>query len=173
MSDQLMAHLLQSQGGSGGQGAPSLSDIDSDGDGAINKTEMEALDTSKSGSTDTSRADRMFAAMDTNGDGSVSATEKSAFDEQMAADGPHGGHHGGHHGGPEGLGGPPQGLPPGDMGMGDAVSTSSASSTLSSTDPVSDFASLLKDLQGAIESYSQTSLQSMASASPSSLSVAA
>jgi len=158
-----MGALLQSQGvdghqgGSGHGGPPELSDIDSDGDGAISQTEMEAFDTSKSGRTDTTRADEMFAAMDTDGDGSVTSTEKSAFDDQMAANGP--------------QGGPPPGPPPG--GMGNATSTSSASSLFSSSDSASDIASLLKELQGAIDSYSQTSLQSMASASASSLSVAA
>ncbi len=168
-----MGALLQSQGAEGHQGGPghggdqngppSLSDIDSDGNGAISKTEMEAFDTSKTGSTDTTRADQMFASMDTDGDGSVTSSEKSAFDEQMQANGPQGG--------PQGAGGPPPGPPPG--GMGDATATTSAASTFSSTDPATDIASLLKELQSAIEAYSSGSLQSMASASASSLSVAA
>lgn len=159
-----MSSLLGAQQGQGpGEhgGAPELSDIDSDGDGAISKTEMETFDTSKSGGTDTTRADQMFSGMDSDGDGSVTATEKSAFDSEMAANRPQGG--------PQGAGGPPSGPPP----SGDATATSSASSAFSSTESTTDFASLLKDLQSAIEAYSSDSLKSMASASASSLSVAA
>lgn len=165
MSDALMGKLLQSQGADGHQGGqegpPSLSDIDSNGDGALSQAEMEAFDTSKSGSTDTTRTDQMFSAMDSDGDGSVTATEKSAFDGEMAANRPQRG--------PQEVGGPPPGPPP----SGDVTATSSAASAFSSTESTTDFASLLKDLQSAIEAYSSNNLKSMASASASSLSVAA
>ncbi|HTM80752.1 hypothetical protein [Asticcacaulis sp.] len=154
LSDRLMSGLLgaqQVQGEGEHGGAPELSDMDSDGDGAISKTEMEAFDTSKSGSTDTTRADQMFSVMDSDSDGSVTATEKSAFDSEMAANRP--------------RGGPPP--------AGDATANSSASSAFSSMESSTDFASLLKDLQSAIEAYSSDNLKSMASASASSLSVAA
>lgn len=129
MSDALMGKLLQSQGADGHRGGqegpPSLSDIDSDGDGALSKSEMEA------------------------------------FDGEMAANRPQRG--------PQEVGGPPPGPPP----SGDVTATSSAASAFSSTESTTDFASLLKDLQSAIEAYSSDNLKSMASASASSLSVAA
>ena len=118
LSSDTMGGLLQAQGGStGGQGSapmgpppggragrpPSLSDIDSDGDGSISKTEFEAFgvsnsqDTSSAASTSstsstsgTSKADEMFSTMDTNGDGSVSADEKTAFDKTMQSNRPSG-----------------------------------------------------------------------------------
>jgi hypothetical protein len=79
---------LQGQGANGAGGPQSLfSQLDTDGDGSISKTEFEnAL--SQSG-VDTSSADALFSKLDQNGDGSVSQSELSS-----AA---HRGHGHGHH----------------------------------------------------------------------------
>jgi hypothetical protein len=99
--------------------------------------------------------------IDRDGDGALSKSEMEAFDGEMAANRPQRG--------PQEVGGPPPGPPP----SGDVTATSSAASAFSSTESTTDFASLLKDLQSAIEAYSSDNLKSMASASASSLSVAA
>jgi hypothetical protein len=103
LSSDTMGGLLQAQGDGhmgpppGNGGPPSLSDIDTDGDGSISKTEFESFGASKSAKTssasstaDTSKADEMFSKMDTNGDGSVSADEKTAFDKTMQTNHPSG-----------------------------------------------------------------------------------
>ncbi len=99
LSSDTMGGLLQNQGPPPGEhkGPPSLSDIDSDGDGAISQSEMQSYDQSVHGNSDTSKADALFAKMDADGDGSVSADEKTAFDSQMKA------HHGPHQGPPPGA----------------------------------------------------------------------
>ena len=68
-----------------------MSDLDSDGDGAISKAELQkasqaASASSSSGSSTTSNSstssiDELFSALDTNGDGSIS---KSEFEASMA-----------------------------------------------------------------------------------------
>jgi len=89
-SSGMMAALmaLQGQGTSGtnGSGGPQslFSQLDTDGDGSISKSEFESA-LSQSG-VDTQSADALFGKLDQNGDGSVSQSELSS-----AA------HHGHHH----------------------------------------------------------------------------
>ncbi|MBW8882551.1 MAG: EF-hand domain-containing protein [Asticcacaulis sp.] len=119
LSPETMGGLLQAQGGQvaqqgaspgGGGEAPSLSDIDSDGNGSISKTEFESFGASKpDGTSSTSKADVMFSKMDTNGDGSVSADEKTAFDKTMQSNRPSG---------------PPPGPPPSGQASGSSDGTS-------------------------------------------------
>src|SRR5450631_667192 len=69
-----------------------LKDLDSDGDGAISKSELakasqaaassSSSSTSSKASTDSSSLDELFKAMDADGDGSVSKSELSAFMEK-------------------------------------------------------------------------------------------
>jgi len=107
LSSDTMGGLFQAQGGpppgpapgpppgqsasqAGGFTPPSLSDIDSDGDGSLTQSEMQAYGTSVRGDTDTTRADELFGKMDTDGDGTVTADEKTTFDSQMAPRAQHG-----------------------------------------------------------------------------------
>ena len=105
-SDGTMAALmaLQGQGASGADGSGGsqslFSQLDTDGDGSISKTEFESA-LGQSG-VDTSSADALFSKLDQNGDGSVSQSELSS-----AAHRGHGHGHG-HHmdaGGAQGAGG--------------------------------------------------------------------
>jgi len=102
-----------------------LKDLDSDGDGAISKSELakasqaaansSASSTSKADSADSASLDKLFKAMDTDGDGSVSKSELSAFMEKA---------------------GPPQGPPPaGGSSPSGGPPPSSTSSSSHSTDP--------------------------------------
>jgi hypothetical protein len=158
MSSGTMGGLLQNQGPPpGGQGGPSsLSEIDSDGDGSISQTEMEAYEQSVHGNTDTSKADQLFARMDTDGDGSVSADEKTAFDAQMKA------HHGHHHHGP----------PPGvDQASGQTatpVSTADgqAGEATTNDDGSANLADLLQQLMTAVQAYQSTGSATTTAANP-------
>lgn len=157
MSSDTMGGLLQAQGDEGRVGPPSLSDIDSDGNGGLSKTEFESFASSKTGITasaspasDTSKADEMFSKMDTNGDGSASAGEKAAFDKKMEANRP--------------SGPPLSGMASADFGsMSDTGSQSTAD--------------MMQQLLAALQSYasasSSTSSNSAATTSTSTTSVAA
>jgi hypothetical protein len=92
-SDTLSA-LLSLQG-TGGSGTSSLfSQLDTDGDGAISKTDFEkALDSS---GVDASSADNIFAQIDKDGDGIVSQDELAATAERVHHHGGGGGAHGAH-----------------------------------------------------------------------------
>jgi hypothetical protein len=98
---------LQGQGTNGAGGAQSLfSQLDTDGDGSISKSEFEnALNQS---GVDTSSADALFSKLDRNGDGSVSQSELSSSAHRGRGHG-HGHHHtqadgsGGAQGGDQGL----------------------------------------------------------------------
>jgi len=69
-----------------------MADLDTDGDGAISKAELQkasqAASASSSGgssttsNSSTSSIDELFSALDTNGDGSISKSELSAFIEK-------------------------------------------------------------------------------------------
>ena len=112
-----------------------LKDLDSDGDGAISKSELakasqaaassSSSTTSAKDSKNTSSLDDLFKAMDADGDGSVSKSELAAFMEKA--------------GPPQGspLGAPPAGSPPPgpppDLGSAHATASSNATSSTSST----------------------------------------
>jgi hypothetical protein len=115
-----------------------LKDIDSDGDGAISKSDLAKASQAASSSTSTDSAssvsetslDDLFSAMDADGDGSVTQSELSSFLEQA---GPPAGQPDGARpaGGPPPSGGPPPGGGP--TGSDDSSETSSTSSTSTTT----------------------------------------
>jgi len=165
LSSDTMGGLLQAQGGGhgdrvgpppGGGEAPSLSDIDSNGDGSISKTEFESFGASESiktssasSTSDTSKADEMFSKMDTNGDGSISADEKTAFDKTMQASRPLD---------------PPPGQPPSDEASNGFVASSSDTAQKS-------MAEMMQQLLAALQSYASAS--SGAGTDPSTTSTSA
>jgi hypothetical protein len=106
-SSGTMAALMTLQGqGANGAGGPQglFSQLDTDGDGSVSKSEFEGA-LGQSG-VDTSSADALFAKLDQNGDGSVSQSELSSSAHRGHG---HGGHHmdagssGGAQGGDQGL----------------------------------------------------------------------
>jgi hypothetical protein len=108
---------LQGQGANGAGGPQSLfSQLDTDGDGSISKSEFEGA-LSQSG-VDTSSADALFAKLDQNGDGSVSQSELSS-----AAHRGHGHGHDGHHMEAGGSGGAQGG---GDQGLSSLLNATGA-----------------------------------------------
>lgn len=111
---------LQGQGTSGASGSGGaqglFSQLDTDGDGSVSKTEFESA-LGNSG-VDTSSADALFAKLDQNGDGSVSQSELSS-----AAHRGHGHGHGGHHMDAGGSGGAQGG---GDQGLSSLLNSSGA-----------------------------------------------
>ena len=121
----LMALQGQGAGGASGSGGPQslFSQLDTDGDGSISKTEFESA-LGQSG-VDTSSADALFSKLDQNGDGSVSQSELSS-----AAHRGHGHGHGGHHmeaGGSDGAQGG------GDQGLSSLLNASGADGTQTQT----------------------------------------
>jgi Ca2+-binding EF-hand superfamily protein len=115
-----------------------LKDIDSDGDGAISKSDLKKASQAASGSTSTDSSssvsetslDELFSAMDADADGSVTQSELSSFLEQA---GPPAGQPEGARpaGGPPPSGGPPAGG--GAAGSEDSSETDSTSSTSTTT----------------------------------------
>lgn len=92
-----LAALISLQGQNGASGASGLfGKLDTDGDGAISKSEFES--TLGSAGVDTNSADALFARLDADGDGSVSKSELAS------ARGYHSHHHGHHVGGSGGGG---------------------------------------------------------------------
>jgi hypothetical protein len=115
-----------------------LKDLDSDGDGAISKSELakasqtsassSSSSTSKADSADTASLDELFKAMDADGDGSVSKSELSAFLEKAGPP----------QGPPPAGGPPPSGGPPGPpRDEANPVETSSTSTKASNTSSTS------------------------------------
>lgn len=109
------------EGGSGGSQDDLFAKVDSNGDGSISKTEMQAMmdkigKKNASGATSSTSSSEKFAKLDTNGDGSVS---KAEFEAGRTAHKAAGGHH------PHEGGGPP----PTGGGGGGGVSSSSSATT--------------------------------------------
>jgi hypothetical protein len=111
---------LQGQGANGATGTGGaqglFSQLDTDGDGSISKTEFESA-LGQSG-VDTSSADALFSKLDQNGDGGVSQSELSS-----AAHRGHGHGHSGHHMDAGGSGGAQGG---GDQGLSSLLNASGA-----------------------------------------------
>ena len=104
ISPTTMSALLAAQGQSSNQPASTtsasdalqdlFSQIDGNGDGAINKSEFESA--LGAGGTNLAQADDVFSKLDTNSDGSVSLDEMSSA---LKGAGGHGHHHAHHAGG--------------------------------------------------------------------------
>jgi Ca2+-binding EF-hand superfamily protein len=111
-------------------------DLDSDGDGAISKTELGKASQAASGTSSTSNGtsttsatsslDDLFTTMDADGDGSVTKSELSTFLEKAGP--PEGA------GGAPPSGGPPSGPPPGGSDSSTSTSSDSSSSASTATD---------------------------------------
>ena len=120
-SSGTMAALVALQGqGANGAGGPQglFSQLDTDGDGSVSKTEFESA-LGQSG-VDTSSADALFSKLDQNGDGSVSQSELSSAAHRGHG---HGHGHGGHHMDAGGSGGAQGG---GDQGLSSLLNSSGA-----------------------------------------------
>lgn len=147
MAPDTMAGLLQAQGAGGGFTPPSLSDMDSDGDGSLTQAEFESYGTSVHGDTNTSKADEQFSKMDTDGDGTVTSDEKDTFDAMMKSQGP---------GGPRGPGKPEE--------AAEASTTQTTSSQ--------DLTALMQELLTALDAY-RSSTAATVSAATTTTSIAA
>jgi hypothetical protein len=129
MSDETLAGLVGVQQAQGqGFTPPAFEDIDTDGDGGISQTEMQAFGQSKHADETTEKADALFSEMDKDGDGTVTAEEKTAFDESR---------------GP-GMAPPPGGAP------------AEAASDGGDTDSAARLTALMQELMTALEAYTGT-----------------
>ena len=141
MSSDMLMQLLNMQ-----SGQPSatdaatrmISDLDSDGDGALSLEEATA--------TGASKAAEAFAALDSDGDGSLTTSELSSSLEAMGPP----------PGGPPRGGPPPGGPPPG----GGASSSDVASSILSAVDSDDDGAISLSEITSATDAEENDETQS-------------
>lgn len=146
MSDETLAGLVGVQQAQGeGFTPPAFEDIDTDGDGGISQTEMQAFGQTQHADETTEKADALFLEMDEDGDGTVTAEEKTTFDETR---------------------GPGKARPPG----GAPAETTTSDSD--STESTAKLAVLMQELMSALEAYSGTAA-STETAATTSTSVAA
>ncbi|ESQ88932.1 hypothetical protein ABAC460_14215 [Asticcacaulis sp. AC460] len=130
MSDETLAGLVGVQQAQGqGFTPPAFEDIDTDGDGGISQTEMQAFGQTRHADETTEKADALFSEMDEDGDGTVTAQEKTAFDETR---------------------GPGKAPPPG------SAPPEATASESDSTDSSAKLAVLMQELMTALEAYSGT-----------------
>jgi len=141
---------------------PSLSELDSDDDGTITKSEFGLSTTSSTSdttsSTDESKLEELFAKIDSDGDGSLSSTEVADFESAMKE--AHG----------------PQGMPP-PPPPSDSEDSSSTSDTLQqllsaldadgsgsvSDSEVTDFESKMKEVLSQLQTFANQQYQSVSS----------